>query len=50
MMSDDEIEEMCKALKDEFTFFRDIANLGVELAKLLDHLTFYRSLEVKALC
>ena len=27
-----------------------IANLGVDLEKLLEHLTFYRSLEVKTLC
>lgn len=50
MMSSDEIERMGKALKDEFTFFKDIGNLGVDLALLLEHLTFYRSLEVKTLC
>lgn len=50
MMSKEEIEKMGKALKDEFTFFKDISNLGVDLAQLLEHLTFYRSLEVKTLC
>ena len=50
MMTKDEIEKMGQVLKAEFTFFKDIGNLGVDLTKLLEHLTFYRSLEVKTLC
>mgnify|MGYP000400708006 CR=1 FL=1 len=50
MMADDTKKVICDKLKQEFIFFKSISNLGVDLGLMLEHMTFFRSLEVKTLC
>jgi hypothetical protein len=50
MMADDTKKVICDKLKQEFIFFKSISNLGVDLGQMLEHMTFFRSLEVKTLC
>ena len=50
MLNEDSINNICEKLKQEFQFFKNISNIGVDLKKMLEHMTFFRSLEVKTLC
>ena len=50
MLNDERKEQLSEYLRNEFQFFRDISNIGVNMKAMIEHLTFMRSLEVKTLC
>ena len=49
LMNEQQINEVERAMKIEFTFFKDLSAVGVDIKKLMDHVRFMRSLDVKTI-
>ena len=49
MMTQDLEEQCIEYLKQEFQFFKDLSKVGVDIKKMMQYLSFMRSLEVKTL-
>ena len=49
-MDEQQLKDCEHALRHEFQFFKDLCVVGVDILKLMDHMRFMRSLDVKTMC